>query len=93
MVGSVTATVDTKDLKDAPKGDVTDPTKMKELSGGKITGTPTFKDKKPDNPSIGKQGTRPVYVEIPAKYADPKTSGLTLEIKAGKNVDKTVTLE
>jgi len=91
MVGTVTVAVDTKELKDAPTSDPGDPDQIgKTTKAGPKMAKP---DKAAGMPAIGKQGKRAVYVQIPPKYADPKTSGLTLEIKAGKNDDKVVAME
>jgi hypothetical protein len=94
LVGVVTVTVDTKDLKDAPKDD---PTDMKNLQGtSKEKSIPAVDPKtmkQPDEMAKMSKSKRSVYVEIPEKYADPKKSNLTLEIKSGKNEEKTITLE
>jgi hypothetical protein len=34
-------------------------------------------------PSAGGAGGTPVYVKVPRKYADPKTTDLTVELKSG----------
>jgi hypothetical protein len=45
------------------------------------SGTP-----QPEQPKIQGGANMPVYVQIPQKYVNPKTSGLTCTIKPGKNV-------
>ncbi|HEX5273377.1 MAG TPA: hypothetical protein VFW33_22930 [Gemmataceae bacterium] len=76
--GHVTVTVDTEPLK-GPKGAGGDYTKM-------ARGREGFKP-----PETG--GHTPVYVQIPHKYKDPKTSGLSVDVKQGKteNVELTLT--
>jgi hypothetical protein len=91
IMGEVIVTIDTRALKDiAAAADPTDFGKMgnkgaKNDAKAKETMS-KMKDKMPAgmslNPAAGKSLT---YVEIPAKYADPKTSGLTWEIKSGPN--------
>jgi hypothetical protein len=85
-IGPVTITVETKHLKDLPGGDPTDFEVL--AKEGKEKGIAIKKVDKsgPGLTEMGKSpAQRPVYVAIPEKYADKKLSGLTWEIKAGKN--------
>jgi hypothetical protein len=89
LIGMVTITVETKHLKDLPAGDPTDPGVLKQASKGKIDPS-ALKGPKMSGPGLtamekASQTARAAYVEIPEKYGDPKQSGLTWEIKAGKN--------
>jgi hypothetical protein len=70
-IGPATVTIDTDSLKGQAGG--SDYTKM----GGKHEGF-----KAPE-----KTGGNPVYVKIPPKYKDPKTSKLSVDVKKGKNED------
>jgi hypothetical protein len=37
------------------------------------------------SPTPENAGPKPEYVKIPAKYADPSSSGLSVTVKRGKN--------
>jgi len=81
LIGEVTVTVDTKNVKNT--GDAF-------KTGGAGTGVGLGKLAKQDDSSASDlikktEGKRAVYVAIPEKYADPAKSGLVWTIKAGMN--------
>jgi hypothetical protein len=69
-VGQVTVTVDTESLN---------------THGGSSDYSKMGKDHPGFNPPQGGGSGAMVYVKIPAKYKDPKSSGLSADIKKGKN--------